>query len=335
MVPFGWFLNAYYYLLRYESEGFSVWVKYALAIGLVIFASICFIASQVFLKYKNIPWFIVSLIVYIILALYSINCTTAGQYWEQQLKNQEIKKHTNKQDNQSALYKLYKKQLERAENEFEKLDKIKYKSIDDLSDRYYYKNTTKSVEKRQTELQEQIKDYEKKIESILSENIISANQQESEQSKQLYEFYSNLIFKSKNNTEFVQFIFQILLSILIELIAQISIYIFMQINNFSPVIKEKMIITKEDIHAFTKMIYLNIMAKKSEYFLDKNVVLKLMDGKFNEKKYDHLVKAALKNKLMIRDKKTKKYKPENSFIDRSCFYKNMCDFFKIKLDALS
>ena len=192
-----------------------------------------------------------------------------------------------------------------------------------MSDRWYYRNTTKSVEARQSELQTIIEDNQIKIETILSENKISAKQDTIKKSEQLYKFYSD--FFKNISSEQVQFIFQLLLSVLIELIAQVSIYLFIQMNGKQ--INHSMVFTTEEIKKFTKIIYMNIIEKKEKYFLNKNDIIKLMSNGFDEMKYKELIKIAKKDKLIKLEKG--KLRPDSGFIDRQVFYENMCKMLKI------
>jgi hypothetical protein len=264
-----------------------------------------------------------------VLALYSINCTTAGQYWDQQTKNQEAKTDMNKKQNQQVLIDMYRENIKIAENEFSKLNDIKYSSLDDMGDRYYYKNTTKMIEDKQAELKIIISENQEKFELILSKNKISAKQDDIKQSKQLYEFYANFINKPGLTSEHVQFVFQILLSILIELIAQVSIYIFMQINESDKI--KQMVFTREEIKQFTRIAFKDIIDNGKKYFLDRDTIMQLMNGfNLDKKKYKHIIRVATKSRLIVREKK--KYKPANEFIDRQIFLDNMCEKLGIGLD---
>ena len=328
MIPLGWWLNGYYYLLRYESEGFNQHIKWILAVGLVIFASACFSAAQFFKTKNNKTGLAISILIYIILALYSINCTTAGQYWEQQKKTEETTISVNEKENQKELVEMYKNNIKIAEDELIILNDVKYSSIDDMSDRWYYNQTTGKVEKKQDELQARINENQAKIENILSENKISVKSEEINDSKQLYTFYANFFQgNKKNNTERVQFIFQVLLSLLIELIAQVSIYIFIKMNNTAEIKPVKIGYTKLEIEEFTRVLYKNIFDKTGKrtsavYLLDKNSTIKMMGVGFSKNKYKHLVKLAVKNKLIVCEKG--KFRPNGASIDRKAFYNNMC-----------
>jgi len=333
LVPAGWVLNWKYYFSRFDSEGFAGWLCVMISIILVIFASSIFAASNFFKKKKNKIW-ILFFSIYCMLAFYSINCTTAGQYWDQQIKNRESNIEHSEKDNQFYLVEEYKKKIEKAGTEYDKLNEVKNASIESLSDLYYYKNTTSKIEKQKSELKTEIKEYEIKIENILNQNKISIKEKQNKIiSRSLYEFYA-VVFKitGDKKIEKIQFIFQILLSIIIELIAQISIYVFMSISDINhniEVTENKTIVKQNELKHFTVLAWEGITRKQSVFLTDKSTLLKhikKLSMNFNELKYRYVIKTASRAGLI--KKKHGGYIPGSNFVDSDYFYNQMCKIYK-------
>jgi hypothetical protein len=290
---------------------------------LVIFASSAFTSSQ-FLKRKNNKIWALFFIVYCVLALYSINCTTAGQYWDQQIKNKEFNVEKADKENTSFLISQYEEKLIKLNEEKDNINARITASIENLSDMYYFRNTNKTAEQLKDEIENDIKEYENKLEVLLKENKVSINEKENiKMSRSLYEFYST--FLGLENHEKVQFVFQLLFSIIIELIAQISIYAFINIREYvkesKPEKKEKII--PGELRNFILLAWQGIKQKQSEYLNDKFHVIdrmKRVNPSFNENKYNIIIDLALKNKLIIKEKK--ELKPAE-FVDSEFFYKEM------------
>lgn len=319
LIIFGWFLNAKYYYSRFISEGFEIYISFIISISLVLFASLCFTMSKHFKKSKNIRWKYITFISYIFLAIYSINCTTAGQYADMQKINKQILLSKNEQENYLYLIKRYEKKIENAEKEYNIIEEWKEKSIDDLSDRYYYKNTTKTVEEQQRELKEEINLYETKIENLLSENKVSAKSEDIILNKSLYEFYSI------NNSEKIQFVFQLLLSIFIELIAQISISCFIFFDNKKKIIKHDL--SENKIQKFSIHAWHEIMNSDKKSITSKENLIQLIRKTchdFSEDDYHDIINIALKKGLLRR--RNGGYIPDD-FVDSNYFYREMCKYF--------
>ena len=336
LVPVGWFLNWKYYFSRFESEGFG-WIGWVLSISLVIFASVLFSISQ-FLRMKKQKAWILFFVGYIVLALYSINCTAAGQYWDQQVKNQEFNTHQTEKENLSFLISQYQTKIKSLQEEYNKLNEIKDKSVDDLSDLYYYRNTSKRVEDMKAKLKIEIKQYEEKLEKILIENKVSIKQEtNTKMSKTLYIFY-RIIFKQPEGTEeTIQFVFQILLSIIIESIAQLSIFSYMKIKYIlehkddkklnKTIIPEK--INHEELRHFSVNAWRGINTKQSKMITDKKTLINLTKRyciHFTEKKYIQIIKKAIVNGLLKSDRKG--LHPAD-FVSQDIFYSKMKKILKI------
>lgn len=342
LVPVGWVLNWYYYYQRFLSEGFNE-IGLVISITLVIFASFLFGTSQ-YLKRKKSNMYILFFIGYIVLALYSINCTTAGQYWDQQKINQKTETEKIDKENNSYWIKRYEKKISEAEKEFDYLRDIESKSIKNLSNMYYYKNTGKTVEERKNELKQEIADYENELKKLTDENIVSAkNQDNIKMSKTLYLFYSNAL-NMKNGEEKIQIIFQIILSILIESIAQLAIFAFMKIKFYSSYKKTKPMppvtkiytpikITQNELRHFAVIAWSGINKKQSKSITNKSTfmgIIKNICPEFTENKYKLILRKAVENKLIKREEN--KYFPGSDFIDQDIdqefFYKEMCKILK-------
>jgi hypothetical protein len=327
LVPLGWFLNGKYYFSRFQSEGFDFPLSIVIAVTLIIFASFVFGCSQYFREKKSRLW-VLFFSVYIILAIYSINCTTAGQYWDQQKINQQSDTVIIDKENTAFLISLYKEKINDLKNEYKKLNTIRDNSLSDLSDLYYYKNTTKTIEDMKTEIKTELKDYETKLENLLKKNKVSAkNQDDIKMSKTLYIFYN------ENSPEKVQFIFQVILSIIIESIAQLSIFSIIKIEFFNTKkneIKEikniytPVKITKNELRHFCVIAWGGIEKKQSKSLAGKTAFMNIASKvchSFTEEKHSILMRKALENDLIR--KENNEYFP--NFIDRDNFYHNMCE----------
>jgi len=336
LVPVGWFLNWKYYFSRFESEGFG-WIGWVLSIGLVIFASYLFATSQ-FMRQKKQKVWILFFIGYMVLALYSINCTAAGQYWDQQIKNQEIK--TDKIDKENIEYwiETYKKDITKAEEEIENYQKIRNESIDNLSDMYYYKNTGKTLRQLINEENKKIDIARKKLKELTDKNKVSAkNPDDIEMSKTLYIFYRRCFKQPEGTEETIQFVFQILLSIIIESIAQLSIFSYMKIKYIlehkddkklnKTIIPEK--INHEELRHFSVNAWRGINTKQSKMITDKKTLINLTKRyciHFTEKKYIQIIKKAIVHGLLKSDKNG--LHPAD-FVSQDIFYSKMKKILKI------
>jgi len=330
LIPAGWILNWYYYYSRFQSEGFAPWLQIMIPVILVIFASVCFTTGN-YLHRKDNRMSILFFSIYAVLAFYSINCTTAGQYWSQVVKNQETEINENVKDNSLYLVERYKTKIAEKEEEYKKLNEIKDNSINDLSDLYGFKNTTKTVEEMKDKIEADIKELETELEKILNQNMISVKESEKkEKSKTLYQFYAG----KDGNPDVIQFIFQVMLSIIIELIAQMSIYIFMIIEDDrkhkipetepkiitcesesgdiveveieqepvdNPVISENKI-TPDELKYFSILAWEGIHREWYKHLCEKDMIIgnmpKFKQNNFTEEKYNKIINLALQNKLI-------------------------------------
>jgi flagellar motor switch/type III secretory pathway protein FliN len=346
LVPIGWVLNCRYYHSRFQSEGFDPWLCVVIALTLVLFASYLFASAQHFRQKKNNIW-ILFFSIYCVLALYSINCTTAGQYWDQQKVNEKTTSTTTEKSNQEYQLNEYKKSKAKAEKEYEDLEKVRGASITNLDDSWTYEEEIEDIEKRKNKLKTEIKEYEKKIDELLEQNKISVIAEENKKmSKSLYQFYSNIflgpdIKGDVPQHEKIQFIFQVLLSIIIELIAQMAIFIFMKIKYIIDrkdkpqlIIKNKSL-TKNELRHFTVIAYTGINKKQSKRLSSKNTILHIIKPicpLFTEDKYKLIIKKAVLNNLLKADKHG--LTPVSDFVDHNFFYKKMCKIFKFPLTGL-
>lgn len=330
LVPVGWFLNWKYYFSRFESEGFG-WIKWIVSIALVIFASFVFATSQYFREKKSKLW-IPFFIVYCILAIYSINCTAAGQYWDMQKINEKTETIIIDKENTSFLISFYQEKIKELKIEYNKLNEIRNKSLDNLGDLYYYRNTTKTIEEMKNEIKTELKNYEIKLENLLKENKVSAkNQDNIKMSKTLYIFYN------KDSPEDVQFIFQVVLSVIIESIAQMALFAFMKIKYFSE--KKEIIrikkpyspieITQNELRHFAVIAWRGIDKKQCPTLLNKTTFMKVIKNichTFTAEKYKLIMRTAIMKKLIKKDKNG--YLPGSEFVDREFFYRKMCEIMK-------
>ena len=336
LIPVGWFLNWKYYFSRFESEGFG-WIGLVLSIALVIFASFVFTCSQYFKQKKSEIWKIF-FIAYFILALYSINCTAAGQYWDQQKINEKISTEIIDKENTAFLISLYQEKIKELKTEYDKLNDMRNKSLKDLGDLYYYKNTTKTVEDMKNKIKKELKSYELKLENLLKENKVSAkNMNNIEMSKTLYIFYAVIFNMEKGSEEIIQFIFQVILSFIIESIAQMALFAFMKIKYFSEKEEETEIeksyspieITKNELRHFAVIAWRGIDKKQCQTLLNKTTFMKIIKNichTFTDEKYRFIMRIAITKRLIKKDKNG--YLPGSEFVDREFFYRKMCEIMK-------
>lgn len=339
LVPVGWLLNWKYYFARFQSEGFD-WIKWVISISLVIFASALFASAQYFKLRKEKIWKLF-FICYIILAIYSINCTAAGQYCDQQIKNQES--NTLKIDKENNAYWIgqYKNDIEKAENEIEKYKKIRNSSINNMGDLYYYKNTGKTLRQLIADENDKIKIAREELKKYTDKNKVSAiNQDNIEMSKTLYIFYK-IVFKQPDGfEENIQFVFQILLSIIIEGIAQLSIFAYMKIkstiiNKPSGIKKNGNTLSKNELRHFSIIAYSAITKKQSKHILSKKFILDIIKKvceDFNDKKYYRITRKAVLFSVLHKDKD--KLIPDENYDDYNKFYKKMCEIFGFALTGI-
>lgn len=334
LVPLGWILNGKYYISRFISEGFETWLSWLIAIILVVFASIIFSTSQILKKSNNKLWGLF-FIVYCILALYSINCTTAGQYWDQQIKNKEFNTEQAEKENESFLLTQYQDKIKKLQNEYDNINSRIDNTIENLDDMWNYKNTNQKAEDMKSEIKKEIKDYEIKIENILKQNKISVKETEKvKMSKTLYIFYSTIFgLKGESPEERVQFIFQLLLSIIIELIAQLSIFAFLNIKPEPEKKKTKIEILNSELRNFSLLAWSGIKRKQTRYLTTGVILLKNMIRHcpyFTETKYKTIMKKALEKRLIKKDR-NKGFLPASEFVDQEYFLTKLTEFFSEKI----
>jgi len=336
LVPVGWFLNWKYYFSRFESEGFG-WIGLVLSIALVIFASYLFATSQ-FMRQKKQKIWILFFIGYCILALYSVNCTAAGQYWDQQIKNEETKTVIIDKENIEYWIEIYKKDIAKAEKEIENYQRIRNESIDNLSDMYYYKNTGKTLRQLIDEENKKIKTARSELKKLTDKNKVSAqNQDDIEMSKTLYIFYRIILKKPEGTEETIQFIFQIILSIIIESIAQLSIFSYMKIKYISEYKKEKKIekkniaeLNKTELRNFVTIAWRGITSKQTKRLTNKDTIMSIIMNFcpfFTNKKYNKIVKIAVVKNLLKTDKNG--FYPASEFINQEIFYQKMQEYLNL------
>lgn len=333
LVPLGWFLNGKYYFSRFTSEGFGEWLSLIIAVTLVIFASIIFSSSQL-LKKKDKKVWILLFGIYCILAIYSINCTTAGQYWDQQVKNKQFNTEKAEKENESFLLQEYQDKLKSLQKEYDKINSRIDNTIENLDDMWNYKNTNQKAEDLKKEIKNEIKIYEKKIEDILKENKISVKEKDNiTMSKTLYIFYSAAFnMRGENPHEKVQFVFQLLLSIIIEMIAQISIFIFLNVRpEEKKKIEKKIEIFASELRNFALIAWNGIKRGQSRYLTGKSVLFRNMTRHcpyFTEQKYKMIMSKAIEKHLIKKDRKYG-FLPASEFVDQEFFLKKMKEYFKI------
>ena len=307
LVALGWFLNWKYYISRFTSEGFALWLACMIAVTLVVFSSIVFIMFDFI---KNSKLRIAVRVLWVFLAIYSINATVAGQYWDQQTRNVTDSVIVSSQENSQYWFEYYNNKIKDLQAEYKDLNNWKKESITNLSQRFYYRNTTQTVEERQAEIKTEIEKTEIELKQLTKDNNISAKKQTVNYAKNIYQFYN------KDNPEIIQFIFQLMLSIFIELIAPMSLLFFVNISNRDTGYK----IDKSKIRHFAIIGWYNIEKNKSNFILSKDNIINMAQKrgvKFTEKDYNYIIKTSIKNKLL--KKKDNKYIPYSDFIDSNYF----------------
>jgi hypothetical protein len=330
LVAAGWFLNAKYYYSRFNAEGFPWELALTIAVSLVVFASVVFVMRQRMAQKKPM------LALWALLAIYSINCTVAGQYWDQQVKNTEVKKDLNSQENSQYLIESWRQRIIDLDEEYKTLEAQKRETIKNLEDRFDYKRTTADVEKRQDEIKKERKEYEQKIEAAISGDEVSAKSESLNFAKNIYQFYS------ADRADVIQFIFQVFLSVIIELIAPLSL-LFFTILNKKPcpvtIIKEektvkeekpKEILNKSIVRNFVTTAWYMIRANKKDYLTNKDSILKMANMKrinFSPEAYDKIIECGLANNLISLE--GGRYKPASNFVDEDYFYEKICEYLKL------
>jgi hypothetical protein len=308
------------------SEGFDLWIALIVSIGLVVFSSILFAMSK---KYRAKKANKAKLIIFIwaVLAVYSINCTIAGQYWDQQIKDSQTETNTTEKENTAYLAQQYQQNIEELKKESAELARQKSESIKNLSDRYDYKNTVAAVEKRQSEIKAEIKEYEKEIKKIIDGNKISLKR--TEDIKILENIYS---FYNAKNPKLIQFIFQGVLSIFIELMAPLALMFFIDLKPKEFKIVKKTItadpvsIYPETVKNFTILAFMNIENEVSKALLSTqeiHILSKKRGIYMTEKEIDRIYKTAEKKELV--KKSGAGYIPASEYIDADYFYEKIAE----------
>ena len=338
MVPLGWLLNYRYYWARFVSEGFEPWLCIVISITLVVFASIAFAGAKYFKADKKKVW-ILCASVYAVLAFYSINCTTAGQYADQQTKNEELNTFESEKDNTTYIITQYQKNIVASEKEIERFTTMIDNSIENLSDAYDFKNTLAITREEKEKEQDKKALLEKELNALLVENKISIAQiSNREKSKSLYVFYAALIWdmskpENKSKPEIVQFIFQVILSIIIEMIAQLSIFIFMSIGvSGEPAEEKKITIRQNELNKFAFFAFENINLRNPPFLNlgnDLIVRIKKVCPLFTDEIYRCILRVGIKNDLI--KKQGKGFIPGADYVDGNFFYQQMCNILKFNL----
>ena len=326
LVLSGWILNGKYYFSRYMSEGFDLWVALIVSAGLVVLSSILFSMSK---KYREQKQNKSKLIIAIwgFLAIYSINCTIAGQYWDQQVKDSQTENVITDKENTAYLTEQYQENIKELKKEYADLESQKKESIKNLEDRYDFKNTLAATEKRQKEIKAEIQVYEQKIEDIIKNNKISVKRTEDIKIlKNIYSFYS------PDNPQAIQFIFQAILSIFVELMAPLSLMFFMdlkptKIDDSKKPVNNNKILSYDIIRNFAILAFMNIENKVSEHLLPKPeiVILSRRRGMYiPDQDIQTILDTAEQLELIKIDDDM--YKPASEYIDVDYFTEKIFEY---------
>jgi hypothetical protein len=206
MILIGSFLEIYYYTYRFTADGIPWWL------GIIIGAGLNLLLMLLVYWKKN------SLMIIFLIA-YSVISTSAGQTFsiiEKQKIEAEAKADPEK--------KRIEKEIELLQEERSGLSDQINGTIKTLEDRYEWQNTLGKAEKRITEIEEQIKTYNKAVEDLTKGETIKENN--------IYTFYENLM-QGIIGKDFLKFVFHTVLSVFIALMAPTGIKIMLSSNGMT------------------------------------------------------------------------------------------------------
>lgn len=204
----GSFLEVYYYAFRFANEGVPIWLS------IIIGGALTALLAAVTIKRGTV----ISALLIISLAVFSIVTTSAGQAFSLNVELIEQAENTVNQANISDELEEISIDIDRLNNEYDSLSEQIAGTITTLENRYEWKNTLKSAEDRQGEITARLSVLKDRRQELRALQTTRADIESID--KNIYTFYSDLFgFDAK----WLQFILQTILSGFIALMAPFGI----------------------------------------------------------------------------------------------------------------
>lgn len=212
--------NFIFYLKFFNNTNYDPWIYIVIS---VIFTGITAILYyNGFKQHKKIL-----VLCAVLISIFSVFCSTAGQFADSQTKiNSQIGQHDIINQQQGNLDYAWS-ELERLNREWESLEAEKRATIKSAADRYEWKRTTANIDAQQIE----IKKTKEKYENMIFDNPNKLQTVE----KYAADIFDQISMDVKQKIT-IMLIFEILISIIIELVAPLALYL-MTLNK--PVIVDK------------------------------------------------------------------------------------------------
>lgn len=298
LIIIGSFLEIWFYVIRFQRDGFDFWIAAVMGGFLALLLSILVILKNG----KKWIWFgIIPLIVYSVLA------TASGQSFHlSQLEKTEIVDIA-KNENLYTLIEDSKKLKNQYEKERQQISS-RINAVSVWSRKNLYTEEIDKLEKRRDWLDTKIIMLQEKIDSD-SRNIEITDQIKKEKIENSYEFYEKL---SGVPARWSQFILQVLLSIFFAIGAPIGITLLLDVGTKKTKVlkkkiseKPKIVILPDKIARWVQISWSGVRQGKTDKIIPEHVFMKFMKNRkedFSKKEYDIIKKSAQECNIIDKDK---------------------------------
>lgn len=296
LIIFGSFLEIYYYAFRFTQDGVPLWLAIIIGSALTMFlVMLTIIRKKSFAVYfLMVPLFI-----------YSVFCTSAGQTFslittEKEQSVMAVQAELNLETIEDLKY-----QKRIIQTEIEGINKRVNATVGSLEDQYEWKNTYRIATERKQQLEQQLNEINKQLDTKKDTAIISTKREEAIDNENIYHFYGRL---SSVDPEIIQLILHGALSLFIAFMAPIGI-ISLTIETKVKVLKQKTVIKQSvDPQKITRWIQINWTSYrmgKGESILPERVFFKFFKDRnedFSKKEYDIIKKVAQECNIIDKEK---------------------------------
>lgn len=206
LIILGSFLEIYFYVYRFTTDGLNLWLSIIIGIALTLFLSLLMILRGK----KGIPLLIGAV------AIYSVICTSSGQSFSlSELQNNQTKEAV-QEDNRAIQISEYLEEIKLLNAELDQLSQ--QITITNTYNRNKYADAVEAVQSRIDKIKSEKTEIQNKINDLRSQQTISAEHKK--ETTNIYQFYHNLFGV---NAGWLQFILQTILSAFIAAMSPVSI----------------------------------------------------------------------------------------------------------------
>lgn len=208
LITTGSFLEIFYYAFRFTSDGIPTWL------AIIIGAALTALLAAVTVRRRSPA--AIGLIV--LLAAYSIFCTSAGQAFSLGVELNERQEEQVNQANINDELEEIRIDVSRLNNEYDALQSQINATVTTLENRYEWKNTLARAEERQATIKEELSALKDRRAALRASQTTRQDVEKVEQN--IYVFYAVMFGWDRN---WLQFALQTILSAFIALMAPFGI----------------------------------------------------------------------------------------------------------------